>query len=73
MSFAPNRTETIEKSLVNRTDLRYMPTYENNQEEYLVQIFISEDFINSMILSFSDEKMLNQLITENASQIGNTN
>ena len=73
MSFAPNRSENIEKSLINRTELKYMPTYEeSNKDIDLLQLFISEDVINSLILSYSDEGLITEEIVMKKSMIGNT-
>lgn len=61
MTFAPNKTEA--PNLTSREHLKFMPTYESERSEAYFQSFISEDFINSMISSYTinDKLMLNIL------------
>lgn len=51
MTFAPN--STYPPVLANSSDLKFMPTYESDKAQYLIQSFISEDFLNIIIDSFT--------------------
>lgn len=64
MTFAPNRTDG-EPDLTPTEYLKYMPTYESYRGSDVVQMFISEDFINSIFGSFAYNRRLDILLVEN--------
>lgn len=51
MTFAPNKT-SVTPNLPDNVLLKYMPTYEQSRPEDVVQMFISEDFLNSIFRSY---------------------
>jgi hypothetical protein len=69
MTFAPNITQ--EHNFINDDDLTYMPTYESEKNvkgtetPYPLQIFISEDHINSMFSSYTRNGVINMLLSPN--------
>lgn len=71
MTFSPNITQ--EHKFIDDDDLTYMPTYESeknvkgSETPYPLQIFISEDHINSMFYSFTRNGVINLLLAENRS------
>jgi len=68
MTFAPNKTDSV-PSLPNPTDLKYMPTYEQSKIDDVIQIFISEDFLNSITNSYATDNQLNVTLMENGSEL----
>lgn len=69
MTFAPNKTNGELPNLINSTDLVYMPTYESDKKLMIVQFFISQAFINSIISSYADRGVLDLLITNKSNNI----
>ena len=55
MTFAPNKTTGPPLVLKNSSELVYMPSYEPSKPKKVLQMFMSEDFINSVVDSFTDE------------------
>jgi len=68
MTFSPNREETL-ANLIPSSELKYMPTYEVTNDENLVQMFISENYINSIIVSFAIDGILNRTIVEDKTDV----
>ena len=69
MTFAPNKTNGELPNLINSTDLVYMPTYESDRKEMIIQFFISQAFINSIISSYADKGVLNLKIANKSNNI----
>ena len=55
MTFAPNKTTGPPLVLKNSSELAYMPSYEPSKPKKVLQMFMSEDFLNSVVDSFTDE------------------
>eukprot|EP00344_Euplotes_crassus_P011318 CAMPEP_0196996626 /NCGR_PEP_ID=MMETSP1380-20130617/2453_1 /TAXON_ID=5936 /ORGANISM="Euplotes crassus, Strain CT5" /LENGTH=334 /DNA_ID=CAMNT_0042412655 /DNA_START=761 /DNA_END=1765 /DNA_ORIENTATION=- len=71
MSFIPSKPETVEQSLIKLENLKYMPTYENNDDGRYLQFFISEDFINSLHGIQALGEGLGNVIIENKRKVAN--
>lgn len=65
MTFAPNRTDG-EPDLTPTEYLKYMPTYESYRGSDVIQMFISEDFINSIFGSFAYQRRLDIPLLQNS-------
>ena len=69
MTFSPNKTNGERPNLINSTDLVYMPTYESDKKAMIIQMFISQAFINSFISSYADRGVLNQILVSKSNNI----
>lgn len=68
MTFAPNSTSA--PHLLDNEYLKFMPTYESDRTNYLLQSFISEDFINSIISSYTVDGKLMLNILNHTDSLG---
>lgn len=72
LTFAPNKTNGERPNLVNSTELVHMPTYETEKRDKVIQSFISQDLLNSIISSYADKGKFNVQVSKNSTDVMGT-